>query len=237
VSSACPYCAAPLSGGIARCDECQLAIDWTQGAARAHHPFIRPGDCLLFCDAARGPLPGRELLANTLTDGTRYEATPQGALVTVTPQRSFEAFEQRLRTRDACVRASFLAIDPGVTVACMGRLESIAEAKIKYVLELDPARQRFSIDRGFSSTEVAQFTPLVPWTPCPAAAPIGHVNILELRLQGPTLEARVNDRHVATIHDPVLGIGASGLRVTSPNKSTTMHRAVVQWFEIRGVVA
>jgi hypothetical protein len=222
---------------MVRCDECQLDLEWANGAVRAHHPFIRPGECLLFCDAARGPLPGRELLANTLSDGTRYEATPQGSLVTVTPGRVFEAFEPRLRTRDACVRAQFHPIDPGVTIACMGRMETIDEAKIKYVLEVDPARQRFCIDRGFSSSAVAQFTPLIPWSPCPAAGPIGQVTILELRLQGPTLEARVNDRHVATIHDPVLGIGASGLRITSQRGSTTMARAVVQWFEIREVIA
>ena len=237
MSAVCPYCSVSVATGLARCIECQLELQWGPAGVVAHHPFIKPGEALFFCDAIRGALPGREVLAGKLTDGTTYGPSPQGALVTVGPKRVFEAFEARQRVRDGCVRASFIAIDAGVTVSCMGRIESVGDAMLKYVLQVDPAQGRFCLQRGFSSHESAQFTPLVPWTASPAVAPLGHPNVIELRLQGPTIEARLNDRHVGTIHDPVLGIGAAGLRVSSTSNATTMLRAVVQWFELREVIA
>jgi hypothetical protein len=220
---------------MARCQECQVMLDWRSGSPVAHHPFIKPGEPLYFTDVTRGPLPGRELLAAKLTDGTHYEATPQGALVTVMPKRAFEAFEPRLRSRDVCVRASFVTLDPGVTVSCVGRIEAIEGAKLKYILEVDPATRRFCIDRGFSSTEVAQFVPLLGWTTSASIAPTGQINIVELRLQGPTLEARINDQHVITLHDPFLGVGAAGLRIQAKPECVTPVRASVQWFEMRRV--
>ena len=236
VTFQCPVCRAPLEAGILRCDECQVRVDWQTQRPLAHHPFIKPGEPLYFTDTTRGLLPGREALAGVLSDGTRYETTPYGALITVVPGRAMECSEARLRCRDVCVRASFTAIDPGITVSCVGRIDAIDTAKLKYVLEVDPAERKFCIDRGFSSPQVAQFVALVPWTQSPMIAPLGQPNIVELRLQGPTLEARINDRHVMTIHDAVLGIGAAGIRLSSKPKMTTPARATVQWFEMREVV-
>ena len=236
----CPICKAPVNAGLVRCEECQVTLDWRSGQPVASHPFIKPGEPIYFTDLARGCLPGRETHTGTLTDGTKYEPSPlpgQGALVTVMPKRAFESYEARLRSRDVCVRASFVAIDPGITVACVGRIDAIQSAKLKYVLEVDPAGRRFCIDRGFSSTEVAQFHSLVPWTPSQAVAQLGVINVVELRMQGPTLEARINDQHVATLHDAVIGIGAAGIRISSKPGTTTPARATVQWFEMRQVAA
>lgn len=235
VSFPCPVCKAPVAPPTVRCDECLVALDWRTQPPTPHHPFIKPGDPLYFTDCTRSLLPGREQLAGTLTDGTRYETTPYGALVTVKEGRAMECSELRLRARDACVRASFTAIDPGITVSCVGRIDPIGTAKMKYILEVDPAEGRFCIDRGFSSTEVAQFIPLVPWTKSPVIAPLGQVNVVELRMQGPTLEARINDHHVKTIHDAVLGIGAAGIRFSTKPKTLAPQRATVQWFEMREV--
>lgn len=214
-----------------------MSLDWRTGQPAAHHPFIKPGDPLYYTELTRGCLPGRDKPAGTLTDGTKFEPTSQGALVTVMPKRAFEAYEPRLRSRDMCVRASFVALDPGVTVACLGRIDTIQTAKLKYLLEIDPASRRFCLDRGFSSQEVAHFTSLIDWTPCQAIAPLGQVNVVELRLQGPTLEARINDQQVGTFHDAVLGIGAAGLRISAKPAVTTPSRATVQWFEMRQVAA
>ena len=233
----CPVCQSPLARDVKRCDECLVSIVWSNAQPAAHHPFIKPGEPLYFTDLTRGPLPGREALSGALTDGTRFEATPQGALITVMPKRAMDCFEARLRSRDACVRASFVALDPSVTVSCLARIDIIDTAKLKYVLEVDPATRRYCIELGFSSPEVAQFTPLVKWTPSAVIAPLGQVNVVELRVQGPTLEARINDQHVATIHDAVLGIGAAGLRVSAKPDATTASRATVQWFEMREVTA
>ena len=233
----CPVCRVSVDAGAPRCDECQVSLDWRSGQAVAFHPFIKPGDPLYFTDTTRSLLPGREQLAGTFSDGTRYETTPYGALITVMPKRAMECYEARLRTRDCCVRASFVAIDPGITVSCVGRIDAIDDAKLKYVLEVDPAARKYCIDRGFSSPKIAQFVPLVPWTFSPLIAPTGQVNIVELRLQGATLEARINDQHVITIHDAVLGIGAAGIRISAKPETTTPTRATVQWFEMREVVA
>jgi hypothetical protein len=237
VTASCPICQAPASPNAPRCEECLVSLDWRSGSPVAYHPPIKPGDPLYFTDLRRGLLPGREQPAGTLSDGSRYEATPQGALVTVSPRRAFDAFERRLRSRNMCVRASFLTLDPGTTVACLARIEMIQAAKLAYVLEVDAAGRRFCLDRGFSSPDVAHYSPLVDWTPSPAVAPVGQANVVELRAQGPTLELRLNDQHVRTIHDAVLGIGAAGLRISSLPGSTRPGRALVQWFEMREVVA
>lgn len=237
MSFACAICHAPVAERQPRCEQCQVALDWAAGRPVASHPFIKPGDPLYFTDLTRAFLPGREVGAGTLTDGTRFEATPQGSLVTVVPTRAFEAYEPRLRSRDQCVRAAFVALDRGVTVSCLGRIDPIGTAKLKYVFEVDPASRRYCIERGFSSPETAQFATLVGWQAHPAIAGLGQINVVELRLQGPTIEARINDQHVVTLHDAALGIGAAGVRLSAATDLATPARALVQWFEMRQVMA
>lgn len=237
MSFACPMCHAPLAERTPRCEQCQVALDWATGQPVASHPFIKPGEPLYFTDLTRAFLPGRDVGSGTLNDGPKFEATPQGSLVTVVPTRAFEAYEPRLRSRDQCVRTAFVALDRGATIACCGRIDPIGTAKLKYLFEIDPETRRWCFGRGFSSPETAQFVSLVGWTPHPAIGGLGQVNVVELRLQGPTIELRVNDQHVMTKHDAALGIGAAGLRISASDDSTAPARVLVQWFEMRQVMA
>jgi hypothetical protein len=79
---------------------------------------------------------------------------------------------------------------------------------------------------------------LWPLTAHGAIAPQGHPNVLELRVQGPTIQAWVNGQWLATVHDAALGSGQVGLAVNTTTKTDATHakRALCQWFELRTVV-
>ena len=179
----------------------------------------------------------KPLRTTTFTDTTRLEGVPDGALLHLAPKRALEAFENKLRARDGCVRTSFVAIDPYVTISAVARLEKFGQVKMKYSFEADMMMRTVRLSRGFSGQQDAAYADLVKATPCPLLYPPGTPNVLELRVQGPTLEARVNDQHAMTIHDPVLGIGAFGVRVETKQAAPTHQRVLVQWLEVRQVIA
>jgi hypothetical protein len=237
MNDACPVCSASVTPRSERCDECQVALDWKAGAPRALHPFIRPGEPLLYFDLTRSPLPGKAELSGSLSDGSRYEATPNGSLLHVFPKRAVSCHDPFFRCRDACVRAAIVTHDPHVTVACLARVANIGDVRMMYDFEIEPHTRRVSLSRGFGGKEASQFAFLLPWTPCAFVAPVGAMNVIELRVQGPTLEARLNDQHVATIHDAVLGIGAAGFRAQCTAAATTPQRVTATWFEVRQVIA
>ena len=214
-----------------------MQIEWILAAPRAKHPFIRPGDPLLFYDLARVPLPGQTALSGSFRDGSRFEAGSAGALLHVMPKRAVEGFDDRLRSRDGCVRAAFTALDPLLMFSCSARSERFGAVRMRYSLQVDCHRRRVRLSRGFSGDKTAAFVDLLPFTACAALLPTGSMNVVELRTQGPTLEARVNDQHVATIHDAVLGIGAFGIRAEAAPDAPTPQRAIATWFEVREVVA
>ena len=53
----------------------------------------------------------------------------------------------------------------------------------------------------------------------PAIAPVGAPNEVELRVQGPMLEGRVNGQRIGVLHDPVLGFGRTGIRFEAESGS------------------
>ena len=67
MSIACPVCSGSVSPNAPRCDECLVLLEWAAGGPRAKHPFIRPGDPLLFFDLTRVPLPGQVAMARTFS--------------------------------------------------------------------------------------------------------------------------------------------------------------------------
>ncbi|MFO0740132.1 MAG: hypothetical protein U0270_29805 [Labilithrix sp.] len=83
MTESCPTCHAPVTRGQARCEECQVSFDWFDGGVRPKHPFIRPGAPLLYFDLTAFPLPGQLALHGATSDGTRFDATRDGALVSV----------------------------------------------------------------------------------------------------------------------------------------------------------
>jgi hypothetical protein len=235
--SACPVCSAAVEGRATRCDECQVALEWEGAQVHAKHPFIKPGDPLLFFDLTRHPLPGQTQMSATLNDGSRFEGTPQGSLMHVLPKRAIACSERKMRARDACVRAAFVALDPHISLGCTARLETLDVATMQYLFSVEPSSRKVRLARGFSGPKETQYADLRPATPSNLVAPPGSMNVLELRVQGPTLEARLNDTHVFTVHDPVLGIGRFGFRVEALPASTAPQRTMVAWFEVRQVIA
>lgn len=237
MTESCPTCHAPVRRGQARCEECQVSFEWFDGGVRPKHPFIRPGAPLLYFDLTASPLPGQLALHGATSDGTRFDATRDGALVSVVPKRALSCTERKLRARDACVRAAFVALDPAVQIGCVARIDKIDVQDIQYLFCVEPFSRKVELQRGFSGPKSTQFTDLVPPAPSPLVAPVGTLNVLELRVMGPTLEARLNEQHLMTVHDPVLGMGSFGLRVETLPAATGPQRVLVPWFEVREVIA
>ena len=129
MAAACPVCSSAVIPNAQRCEECLVQLDWADVARpRAVHPFIRPGEPLLFYDLTRVPFPGQVKMSGTFHDGSRFEPCPVGALLHVVPKRAVEGFDNSLRSRDGCVRAAFTALDPLVTFSCLARSERFGAA-------------------------------------------------------------------------------------------------------------
>jgi hypothetical protein len=69
-------------------------------------------------------------------------------------------------------------------------------------------------------------------------APLGQRNIVELRIQGSSIQALVNSTPVCSVHDPVYGVGGIGLRMGRDGVSKApLVRVVVHEMAVHGVMA
>ena len=91
--------------------------------------------------------------------------------------------------------------------------------------------------RMFGSPTLSGLTALTDWTKHPKIAGVGEINDLELRVQGPALEAWVNGQRVCETFDPVLGIGFVGMRAECSATATGSRSLVWSGFETRAVTA
>jgi hypothetical protein len=202
----------------------------------AVHPLIRPGDILTWRDCAHQPLPGDKQRVWSRIDGSAAAADPNGVLLYLPARGSGLFVDEWVRVRDACVRAGFTLIQGSAQVGVMLRREIIGEgARTFYALDVWPDRRTVRLARCFSSEDEAGATPLFGWAESPCVAPPGSENQLELRAQAATLEAWVNGTRIAVVHDPVFGIGRSGIRVVAAQ--TEPARILCRGFEVRGVAS
>lgn len=169
-------------------------------------------------------------------DGDALMGTPNGIMITIcTGLRWFN--QPFLRIRDACIRASIDVYDKDLRVRVVARRLPIGSAAVWYELALTPEDRNFRLARLFTSEKHTDSTSLSGPKAHPAVAPLGATNVLELRVQGPTLQALCNDQELCSVHDAALGIGGIAIGIGTLASDKLPRRALFRWLEIREVTA
>jgi len=233
----CPVCGGP-NARVPECPDCRVVLTNESGLLVATQPIIRRGDVLASRDLRASPLPGESQRQWSRIDGRAAHVDPRGIVVTTAGTRENVFIEPWMRVRDASVRAAMAAIDGDLWLGVVARREPIGEARTFYSLDVWPERQSVRIARCVATPQTTHVFDLVPWTPSSAIARVGEWNEIELRVQGSALEAWINGARIGAVHDPVLGIGSTGIRLTrAPNTADVPRRACCAGFEVTMVAA
>jgi hypothetical protein len=233
----CPVCGAFVPIGP-RCELCLVPLKVERdGRLLAVHPLIRPGDVLASRDLTREPLPGEKQRSWSRADGCAAVEDGHGIVLHVPGGETRLFIETWVRVRDCCVRSAFMCFDPYAQYGVMLRREPIGDgARTFYSLDVQPGKQSVRLARCFSTKTEAGAHALFGWAQLPCIAPPGHPNEVELRAQGTAIEAWVNGTCVIQLHDPVLGIGWTGMRVAPIEvPAGTKTRVLCRGFEVRAV--
>ena len=188
-------------------------------------------------DFRHAPLPGQPLRGVRIDDNDASTGTDGGIVFETASDGWTRRFTQPfLRMRDACVRASCVTRAPGVEPFVFLRQANLDIATLRYELHVRPQTGEASLERYCGLKTEAGMRALLPWTAHAAVGRVGARNVLELRAQGPTLQAWINGAHVASVHDSVLGIGGVGLAVKRDAPKVTARLATLwEWVEVRMV--
>jgi hypothetical protein len=212
---ACPYCKHVIEPDERFCPACQLAVRFEPPSTLvAVHPKITPGTSIVRRDLSREAPPEMQARSGTLSAAVRCEERADGVLFHMTSATTRTFRETKHELRDACIGATFTALGPGARIGLCARATTIGEGFTAYALEVSvDARTAwpaivFSAGKASGSTSLVQKTHVSP-----SIAPVGKPNAIELRVQGPSLQAFVNGEHVFSIHEPTYGVGVCGLRV------------------------
>jgi hypothetical protein len=204
-----------------------------RGVAFAALPAIRPGNVLAVHDFTKVPLPGSLTRTKTWDDGDSMTGTNEGIVLTLlSGMRWFN--QPYLRIRDTCLRASFDVYDNELRARVVARRQTLGDATLWYELAVTPHDQNYRLARLFTAPEQSDNTNLSGPEPHPAVLARGN-NVLELRVQGPTLEAWINGVKVCAVHDAALGIGGIAIGVGSFAANKHPQRTLIRWLEIREV--
>jgi len=196
-------------------------------------PAIRPGYVLAVRDFTKVPLPGCTTRTKTWDDGDSMEGNEQGIVLTLlSGMRWFN--QPFLRIRDTCLRASFDVYDTDLRVRVVARKQSLDSASLWYELAVTPQDQNYRLARLFTAPEQSDNTNLSGPSAHPAILAHGN-NVLELHVQGPTLEAWVNGVKLCAVHDAALGIGGVAIGVGTLASDKRARRTLFRWLEIREV--
>jgi hypothetical protein len=232
----CPCCKQSLTHGATTCDECAVRIAYAGGHPYPVMPSIRPGAIIAMHDFARMPLCGLATRDKRWDDGDMMTGTPNGIMVSIcTGLRWFN--QPFLNIRDACVRAAIDVYESDLRVRVVARRLPIGSAAVWYELGITPQDRNFRLARLFTSPEHTDSTSLSGPAAHASVAPLGATNVLELRLQGPTLQALCNDQELGTVHDAALGIGGIAIGIGTLASDKLPRRALFRWLEIREVMA
>jgi hypothetical protein len=230
----CPACAQAIRPNAIECDACavRLAYD-ARGMPIAALPAIRPGQVLAVHDFAKVPLPGCTTRSKTWDDGDSMEGTEQGIVLTLlSGMRWFN--QPYLRIRDACLRASFDVYDTELRARVVARKQTLGDASLWYELAVTPHDQHYRLARLFTAPEQSDNSNLSGPNPHRAVVARGN-NVLDLRVQGPTLEAWINGVQLCSVHDAALGIGGVAIGVGSFASNKRPQRTLIRWLEVREV--
>lgn len=225
----CPVCKADIEPSSRNCELCRVALTFDGQRLAPHFPLIRPGELVDVRDFARDPPPGRS--GRFVDIGTiKVKGNADGIVVELPAGKTIGFMEDAVRIRDACLRVVGVALDPDISFGASMRREILEEARTSYTLEVWPARRSVQVARLMTSPQHGGITPFLPWTQFAAVAPVGAWNVVDFRVQGPTLQAWVNDQPIITIHDPVLGIGGAAAMTSSEGQA---GRAFLKAYELR----
>lgn len=234
----CPSCSANVAPGTQFCDDCRVALRFEGGRLVAVFPEIRRGEVLATFDLSRDPLPSYTERSYKWKEGSVMEPAHNGILFTLPTTVAFSFTDAKLRTRDACSRATFTALEPEVYYGIVARQEPLGGANTQYQLEVMPEQRAARLVRYFFTTKTSGVSVLAPWTQHASIAPTGYPNEVELRFQGPTLQGWVNGAQVLAVHDLAWGIGATGPRIGRQSANTPRGaRIVCHGFDVRMVAA
>jgi hypothetical protein len=230
----CPSCAQAIRPNSGQCDACAVRLGYDAHAKPfAALPAIVPGNVLAVHDFSKVPLPGMTVRAKTWDDGDSLTATDQGILLTLlSGMRWFN--QPYLRIRDTCVRASFDVYDSELRARVVARKQSIGDASLWYELAVTPHDQHYRLARLFTAPEQSDNTNLSGPERQQVIFAKG-TNVLELRSQGPTLEAWINGVKICAVHDAALGIGGVAIGIGSFASGKKPQRALFRWLEVREV--
>ena len=230
----CPACSQPIRAGSPDCEACAVRLGYDpQGKPFAALPPIRPGNVLAVHDFSKVPLPGSITRDKTWDDGDSMAGTDQGVLLTLlSGMRWFN--QPFLRIRDTCIRASIDVYDSELRARVVARKQTLGDASLWYELAVTPHDQNYRLARLFTAPEQSDSTNLSGLAKHHAIFQKG-TNVLELRAQGPTLEAWINGVQICAVHDAAIGIGGVALGLGSFANGKRPQRALFRWFEVREV--
>lgn len=177
------------------------------------YPEIHVGERLYAVDLRADRPVGLQQGSFDLAGGKVHaEKVPDGLLVSMAAGKAFDWTNSLSRLRDACVRVAVTMLDPSAIVYAVSRCEHVGNHRSQYALAVSAGRRAARLVRLLSGEQANLVSGLTEWTTSDAIAPAGAPNEIEIRVQGPTIEGRVNGRRVVMRHDPVLGFGRAGLR-------------------------
>jgi len=230
----CPSCAQALRVGALECDACAVRLGYDpHGKPFAALPAIRPGNVLAVHDFSKVPLPGSTTRDKKWDDGDSMAGTEHGVLLTLlSGMRWFN--QPFLRIRDTCIRAAIDVYDTELRARVVARKQSLGDASLWYELAVTPHDQNYRLARLFTAPEQSDSTNLSGLSKHHAIVQKG-TNVLELRVQGPTLEAWINGVQICAVHDAAIGIGGVALGLGSFASGKRPQRALFRWFEVREV--
>jgi hypothetical protein len=231
---ACPSCAQAIRPSVLECDACAVRLGYdAHGKPFPVLPPIVPGNVLAVHDFRHVPLPGCTTRTKNWDDGDSMQGTDQGIVLTLlSGMRWFN--QPFLRIRDTCLRASFDVYDTELRARVVARKQSLGDASLWYELAVTPHDQNYRLARLFTAPEQSDNTNLSGPSAHPAVLARGN-NLLELRVQGPTLEAWINGTKVCAVHDAALGIGGVAIGVGTFSASKRPQRTLIRWLEVREV--
>ena len=233
--TACPSCAQSVRPGSTACDWCAVRLGYdARGTPYPVLPPIRPGQVVAIHDFSHVPLPGTSARDKHWDDGDSMVGTPQGVVLTLLS--GLRWFNQPfLRMRDVCVRAAVDALDADLRIRVVARKQAVGSASVWYELGVTATDRQYRLSRLFTSNDHTDSTSLRGPLAHDAVAPVGGTNVLELRVQGPTLETWVNGVQLCCAHDAALGIGGVAIGVGVLETGKRPRRALCRWLEIREV--
>jgi len=232
----CPVCRRLIPRGESFCEACGVGLAWrTDQGATPIHPELSPGRLVVSESFESRPFPGRTALEENAPGVMEARPVPGGKGATYYAAVTDCYVDYARPLRDACVRATFTPLDPGIRLGLCARHSVLGGIQVYCLFDMIPLAGRAWLARGVQSSKLASSSRLASEVSFDAIAP-GEAIELELRVAGPTLHAFINGRPVLAAHDPSLGAGSFGIRVGKEHDVHHPVRVLCHGYEVREVL-